>query len=96
MINILVTLFALLLLIIGVISMATPIPGGTFMIAISISLLICSNAKAQRYMRMLRTKSKPFNNMIFWLERKVGVRIKFIGIALEKTHPKTEIQHTKH
>lgn len=90
MINILVTFFALLLLIIGVISMATPIPGGTFLIAISISILICSNAKAQRYMRILRTKYNSFNNMVFWLERKVGVRVKFIGIALEKTHPQTD------
>ena len=90
MINILVTFVALLLLIIGVISMATPIPGGTFLIAISISILICSNAKAQRYMRLLRTKYNSFNNMIFWLERKVGVRVKFIGIALEKTHPLTD------
>ena len=90
MINILVTFVALLLLIIGVISMATPIPGGTFLIAISISILICSNAKAQRYMRLLRTKYNSFNNMIFWLERKVGVRVKFIGIALEKTHPQTD------
>ncbi len=90
MINILVTFVALLLLIIGVISMATPIPGGTFLIAISISVLICSNAKAQRYMRILRTKYNSFNNMVFWLERKVGVRVKFIGIALEKTHPQTD------
>lgn len=90
MINILVTFVALLLLIIGVISMATPIPGGTFLIAISISILICSNAKAQRYMRILRTKYNSFNNMVFWLERKVGVRVKFIGIALEKTHPQTD------
>lgn len=91
MINLLVTIVSIVLLLIGVISMATPIPGGTFMIAISISLLICSNAKAQRYMRTLRTKYNAFNKMIFWLENKVGVRIKFIGIALEKTRPTPKI-----
>lgn len=91
MINLLVTLISLFILIIGVISMVTPIPGGTFMIAISISTLICSNARAQRIMRQLRTKYNAFNKVIFWLEKKVGGRVKFIGIALEKTRPQTEV-----
>lgn len=91
MMNLLVSLVSLFILIIGLISMVTPIPGGTFMIAISISTLICSNARAQRIMRQLRTKYNAFNRMIFWLEKKVGTRVKFIGIALEKTRPQTEI-----
>lgn len=91
MINLLVTFLSLVLLLIGVLSMVTPIPGGTFMIAASISMLICSNAKAQRYMQILRTKYNALNKAIFWLEKKVGNRIKFIGIALEKTRPHTDI-----
>ena len=70
--------------------MVTPIPGGTFMIAMSISALICSSTKAQTYMRALRTKFTRFNKFIFWLENKVGVRIKFIGIALGNTRPEDE------
>jgi len=91
MINLLVTLASLVVLLIGLISMVTPIPGGTFMIAISISTLICSNARAQRIMRQLRTRYSAFNRIVFWLERKVGTRVKFIGIALGKTRPQTEV-----
>jgi len=81
---------AFVLLFFGLISMVTPIPGGTFLIAISISILICSNAKAQAYMRLLRTKYDRFNRFIFWLELKVGSRVTFIGVALKKTHPVIE------
>lgn len=89
MINILLTIISLLLLFIGVISMITPIPGGTFLIAISMSILICSNAKAQACMRFFRTKYTSVNRFIFWLESNLGTRIKFIGIALGKTQPLT-------
>ena len=91
MINFFVSFFSLVVLVIGIVSMVTPIPGGTFMIALSVSTLICSNARAQRVMQMLRTRYNYFNKIILWLEIKVGVRIKFIGIALEKTRPLTEI-----
>ena len=90
MINFFVSFFSLVVLVIGIVSMVTPIPGGTFMIALSVSTLICSNARAQRVMQMLRTRYNYFNKIILWLEIKVGVRIKFIGIALEKTRPLTE------
>lgn len=90
MINALLSVVAFFLLIIGLISMVTPIPGGTFLIAVSISILICSNAKAQACMRYVRTKSSRFNKIIFWLENKVGVRVKFIGSALANTRPLTE------
>lgn len=91
MINLLLTVVSLLLLFIGVISMVTPIPGGTFLIAISISILICSNAKAQACMRFFRTKYNTFNRSIFWLEGKIGTRVKFIGTALQKTQPLAEV-----
>ena len=91
MINFFVSFISLVVLVIGIVSMVTPIPGGTFMIAISISTLICSNARAQRIMQQLRTKYNAFNKVIFWLEKKVGGRVKFIGIALEKTRPQTEV-----
>lgn len=85
--NILLSFIATLLLLVGLVSMVTPIPGGTFLIATSISLLICSSSKVQNYMRVLRTKYNRFNLFVFWLENKVGVRVKFIGAALKKTHP---------
>ena len=88
--NILLSFIAFLLLLVGLISMVTPIPGGTFLIAISISVLVCTSTKVQTYMRFLRTKYNRFNTFVFWLENKVGVRVKFIGTALKKTHPLIE------
>ena len=87
MINALVSILAIFLLIIALISMVTPIPGGTFMIAISMSMLVCSNAKAQACVRFFRTRSQRVNKVIFWLENKVGTKINFIGTALTKTRP---------
>ena len=91
MLNLLVSFISLVVLVIGIISMVTPIPGGVFMIAMSVSTLICSSARARRVMQMLRTRYHSFNKIILWLEIKVGVRVKFIGIALGKTRPLTEI-----
>ena len=94
MINILITICALIMLTIGTLSMVTPIPGGTLLIAVSLSLLICSNKKAQSCMRYVRTKNDRFNKAIFWMENKVGVKVDFIGQALKQTRPIDESQKT--
>lgn len=91
MINILISVVAFIALLIGIISMVTPIPGGTLLIAGSVSVLICSNSKVQQFVRYMRSKSRRFNKVIFWLENKVGVKIKFIGTALRKTRPLTDV-----
>lgn len=87
MVNILITIFSSILLVLGTISMVTPIPGGTILIAVSLSLLICSSPKVQSYVRYFRTKSGRFNKTVFWFEDKVGERVKFVGNALKQTHP---------
>lgn len=89
MLNILNSIAAIILLIIGLISMISPIPGGVILIAIGMSMLICSNAKAQACVKFLRTKSHKVNKIFFWMEEKVGRKINFIGIALAKTQPQT-------
>lgn len=91
MINILISIAAFIVLLLGIVSMVTPIPGGTLLIAGSVSVLICTNSKAQQCVRYARTKSSRFNKAIFWLESKVGVKIKFIGTALGKTRPLADV-----
>ena len=88
MINLLISILAFIVLLIGIVSMMTPFPGGILLVAGSISVLICSNSKVQQCIRHARTKYHRFNRFMFWLENKVGIKIKFIGTALQKTHPK--------
>jgi hypothetical protein len=89
MINLLLSITASIVLIVGVVSMLTPIPGGTLMIAGSLTMLICVSPRAQSCMRFMRVRINWFNKMIFWLEEKVGARISIIGEALKKTRPDT-------
>ena len=92
MINLLISIAAVFIVLLGAVSMVTPIPGGTLFIAVGISMLICSSPMAQAYVRYLRTKNNRMNKIVFWLENKVGVRINFIGTALWKTRPVVETE----
>jgi hypothetical protein len=47
MISLFISIVAMIILIVGAISMLTPIPGGTLLIALGFSMLICSSPKAQ-------------------------------------------------
>ena len=87
MLSLLTSVVAVFILLLGAVSMVSPIPGGTLFIAVGFSMLICSSPKAQACVRYVRTKSKKVNKIIFLLENKVGVRINFIGTALAKTQP---------
>ena len=92
MINLLISIAAVFIVLLGAVSMVTPIPGGPLFIAVGISMLICSSPMAQAYVRYLRTKNNRMNKIVFWLENKVGVRINFIGTALWKTRPVVETE----
>jgi len=85
--NILTSIASLFFLVLGVISMVTPIPGGTLFIAGGLTGLICSSAKARSCIKWIRTRVAWFNKTIFWLEEKVGPRVKIIGKALLQTRP---------
>lgn len=91
MINISVSILASGLLLLGLISMLTPIPGGTIMIATSVTALICSSPRARACLRILRTRSNKFDEAFYWLENKVGKRIDFVGNALIMTRPFLEL-----
>ena len=85
--NIIISIISMLALVLGFISLVTPIPGGTLFIAGGLTGLICSNARARLCVKWLRTRFNWFNKMIAWLDKKVGTRIKLIGTALQQTTP---------
>jgi hypothetical protein len=87
MLNLILSVFASLLLLVGLISMVTPVPGGTFMIAGGLTTLICSSPRARFCIKYMRTRLSWFNKMVGWIESKVGSRIKIIGKALKQTRP---------
>ena len=88
--KIVISFFAVVSILLGMVSMVTPIPGGTILIAGGLTALICSSASARYCLMWIRSRVNWFNRLIFWMENKVGSRIKIIGTALSKTHPPTD------
>jgi hypothetical protein len=87
MINFIISIVASVVLLFGLVSMVTPIPGGTFLIAGSLTALICSSPFARRCLQVLRTKLNWLNKGILWIEEKAGDRIGVVGRALRQTRP---------
>lgn len=85
--NIILSILAAIVLVAGIISLVTPVPGGTLFIAIGLTALICTNHKAQLCIRYFRGKVQTFNKIMRWIEDKIGKRINFIGDALARTRP---------
>ena len=73
------------------VSMLSPIPDGIFLLAGGLTLLICTNPSAQFCVKWIRTKVSWFNKIIYWLENKVGIRIKVMGDALKLTRPSEDV-----
>jgi len=88
--NLIFTILASLMLLLGFISMVTPIPGGVLLISGGLTLLICSSSTARLCLRWIRSRYARFNTFFFWLENKVGKKIKVIGNALSQTQPLPE------
>lgn len=90
MINLLISAFASVTLLIGIVSMVTPIPGGTFLIAVSLTALICSSSRARRCLQILRTRLAFLNKTILWVEEKMGDRVRIVSNALRQTRPEAD------
>ncbi len=75
------------MLLLGVVSLLTPVPGGTVMIAGGLTTLICTSPKAQFCIQYMRSRLSWFNRVVFWIESKVGKRVQIMGDALKKTRP---------
>ena len=73
-----------ILLFLGLISMVTPIPGGTFIITLGGGMIICSSHSVARYIRGRRVKFSRFHQGMSWLENKMGERL---GAPLRLTRP---------
>jgi len=82
-----ISIFAVIIILFGLVSMLTPIPGGAILIAGGLTMLICSSPTAQFCIMWIRAKVNWINKMVFWLEKSIGPRIKVVGEALGKTHP---------
>jgi uncharacterized membrane protein YbaN (DUF454 family) len=73
-----------ILILVGLISMVTPIPGSTFFIAFGSGLLICTSERAANWIRRARTRSTRFNKSVTWMENKMGDRL---GGPMRRTRP---------
>ena len=78
---------AVVLFILGIISLVSPIPGAFIFLACSLTLTISVSSYAQFCVQWVRSRVSWINKFLFWLERKTGNRIKMIGETLPKTHP---------
>ena len=83
--RLIITIFGVFLLLIGLVSMVTPIPGGTLLITVGGSMVICSSEAAANYVQKSRAKYSRFDNGVAWLENKMGERL---GGPLRRTRPK--------
>ncbi len=85
------TAFGALLLLAGLISMVTPIPGATFMLASGAVLLICASPRFHHCLQLLRGKFNRFDRFMTWLENKMP---KSIGNILKMTAPSKTLKPT--
>lgn len=86
MLKLLLTILASTTLLVGSLSMLTPIPGGTIVIAVSLTVLIYTSPTARRILRAIRS-NPHINNAFAWIELKVGQRFPIVGDALARTRP---------
>ncbi len=77
-------LLAILLLALGIISWVTPIPGGTLMLALGLTLLICSSESAAKFLKNYRRKFPKLNKVMSWIEGKTP---KILSEAIQRTRP---------
>lgn len=68
----------------GLVSMVTPIPGGTILLAIGAALVICTSPHARAWVRKQRSRYPRFHSIMEWLEKKSPTKIED---ALHRTRP---------
>jgi hypothetical protein len=82
-----------LILLLGTVSMVTPIPGGTFLLAGGSVLLICASPWFRRCLQYARVRIAKFDRLMKWLESRTGERI---GSVLKLTRPDYQPQSGDH
>jgi len=73
-----------ILIIVGAISLISPIPGAALLMAVGLSLLICTSTVAASCIRLTRGKYVRLNQTMAWLENRAGERM---GPILRRTRP---------
>jgi len=76
-----------LLVLLGAISWMTPLPGGTAMLAIGITMLICASERVARLVARSREKINMVNKALTWIEDHVPTKF---GDVLRRTRPGIE------
>lgn len=66
---------AIIMLLIGLVSMVTPLPGGTLLIAGGCALLICTSQRAANWIARQRSLRGWVNRPMIWVEDKLGERL---------------------
>lgn len=87
MIRLIVSIFAMVLLIIGVVALISPIPIGVIIIAISLSILVCVSDTAKRVLKKVRTRYHKINLRLHKLEARLEKRFSYIVNAFIQTRP---------
>lgn len=63
------------LLVLGILSLATPIPGGILVLAVGAGMVICTSETAAGKLREFRTTHARANKTIVWMEARMGERL---------------------
>lgn len=74
------------LLVLGMISLVTPLPGSSVFIATGSGLMIRASKTVERFTRNCRIRFPGLNRSITWLEDRMGERI---SAALRHTRPRS-------
>jgi Putative transmembrane protein (PGPGW) len=77
---------AVIALVVGAITLPTPLPTGAPLIALGLAILVMTSATAREHLRRLRHRSARFDLLIRRAEPHVGRRL---GVALRRTRPLT-------
>jgi len=86
--RILTLIFGSIMLLFGMVSMVTPIPGGILLIAVGGGMVICSSDRAENYIRGKRLKHPSLDKQMAWIEDKMGERI---SAPLRRTRPQNKV-----
>jgi len=82
--KVIILVAGVILILLGVVSMVTPLPGSTLFIAAGSSLVICTSKRAERLIMRTRIRFPRFNSSLSWLENRMGERL---SGPLHRTRP---------
>lgn len=80
---------AVLLLIVGLITLPLPIPLGVPCLSLSLLIFVATNRRAASLLRALRKRSDRLNGWLNWIEEKAGERIATILKKTRRRGPNT-------